>query len=293
LAQVRNEGQDAAAARRAALRVFSIPGDVFMSVTSSARRGTNRPQPEHLDRRDEIVAAMSRVPATRRRRGRVVAVVILSMIVVVYAAVPYLLLDPSIAQQKVGLRADVPLHFPLLVAHALAGGIALLLGPWQFVRRVRRIPRVHRYLGRAFLFAGVVPASIAGMAVAWLSTAGPAASLGFALLDVAWLGTAFAGYRAARAGRYRDHQDWMIRCFAATFAAVTLRLWLVTLVLAQLPLLHSVYHGHFHALFHTAYVTVAWLAWVPNLLVVEWYLRRGRRRRDRAPAPAETAVPTA
>jgi Predicted membrane protein (DUF2306) len=235
---------------------------------------------------------MSRVPATRRRRGRVVAVVVLSTLIVVYAAVPDLAMDPSIARQKVGLRADVPLHFPLLVAHALPGGIALVVGPWQFVRRVRRIPRVHRYLGRMFLFAGVVPASIAGMAVAWLSTAGPVASLGFALLDVAWLGTAIAGYRSARAGRYRRHLDRMIRCFAATLAVVTLRLWLVTLILVQLPLLHSVYHGHFHALFNTAYVTVAWLAWVPNRFVAEWYLRRGRYRRGRASVAAQPAATT-
>ena len=230
------------------------------------------------DRRDEIVAAMSRVPATRRRRGRVVVIVVLSMLIVLYASVPYLLLDPSIAREKVGLRAHVPWHFPLLVVHALTGGIALLVGPWQFVRRVRRLPRVHRYLGRVFLFAGVMPASLTGMVDAWLSTAGPLASLGFALLDVVWLFTAVARFLAARSGRYRDHQDWMIRCFAATFAAVTLRLWLITLLLVQLPLLHSVYHDHFHDLFHTAYVSVAWLAWVPNVLVVEWYLRRGRAR---------------
>ena len=264
-----------------------------MSVTSSPRRDTQRSKPGLPDRRDEIVAAMSRVPPTRRRRGRVVVVVVLSTLIVAYAAVPYLLMDPSIARQKVGLRADVPLHFPLLVAHALAGGIALLVGPWQFVRRARRIPRVHRFLGRVFLFAGVLPASMAGMAVAWLSTAGVVASLGFALLDVAWLWTAIAGYRAARTGRYRDHQDWMIRCFAATFAAVTLRLWLVTLILVQLPLLHSVYHGHFHALFHTAYITVAWLAWVPNLLVAEWYLRRSRHRRGRASIAVQPSATTA
>jgi hypothetical protein len=260
---------------------------------SSTRRRIQWSEADHPDRRNEIVAAMSRVPEAGRRRGRVLVVVLLSTLIVLYAAVPYLLMDPSIAQQKVGLRADVPLHFPLLVVHALAGGIALLVGPWQFVRRVRRIPKVHRYLGRVFLFAGVLPAGTAGMAVAWLSTAGPVASVGFALLDVAWLSTAVAGYRAARTRRYRLHEDWMIRCFALTFAAVTLRLWLVTLILVQLPLLHSVYHGHFHPLFHVSYITVAWLCWIPNLLVVEWYLRRSHHRRSRPSVTTQPAVTTA
>jgi hypothetical protein len=207
----------------------------------------------------------------------------LSVLVVLVAAVPYLLLNPSVAQGKIELRPNVPFHFPFLVAHVLTGGIALLLGPWQFVRRIRRRPRLHRYIGRGFLFAGVLPASAAGMVVAWLSTAGPAASLGFALLDVAWFGTAVAGFRAARAHRYRDHERWMIRCFALTFAAVTLRLWLPILMLVQLPLLHGHYHGDSHALFHTAYAVVPWLCWIPNLLVVEYYLRH---RQQRHPSPA-------
>jgi hypothetical protein len=172
----------------------------------------------------------------------------------------------------------------------VTGGIALLVGPWQFIRRVRRIPRLHRYLGRIFLFAGVLPSSLAGIVVAWLTTAGPLASLGFALLDVAWFTTAAAGYRAARARRYRDHERWMIRAFGLTFAAVTLRLWLPTLILVQLPFLHSRYHGDFDALFDTAYAFVPWLCWIPNLIVVELYLRR-RHRPD--PAHLRHATPGA
>jgi hypothetical protein len=148
---------------------------------------------------------------------------------------------------------------------------------------------VHRYLGRIFVFAGVIPASISGMVVAWLSMAGPVASLGFALLDIAWFTTAWAGYRAARTRRYRDHERWMIRAFALTFAAVTLRLWLVTLILVQLPILHSHYHGSFHDLFHTAYAFVPWLCWIPNLLITEAYLRR-RHPRPTHSAPGLTAT---
>ena len=46
-----------------------------------------------------------------------------------------------------------------------------------------------------------------------------------------------------------------------TYAAVTLRLWLIALI----PVLGD---------FGSAYVLVPFLCWVPNLLVVEWLLRR-------------------
>jgi len=53
----------------------------------------------------------------------------------------------------------------------------------------------------------------------------------------------------------------MVRSYALIFAAVTLRI--------ELPLLTAAFHD-----FTPAYLVVAWLSWVPNLLVVEWYLRR-------------------
>jgi hypothetical protein len=53
----------------------------------------------------------------------------------------------------------------------------------------------------------------------------------------------------------------MLRTFALTYAAVTLRLWLIVLI----PLLGD---------FRSAYLLVPFLCWVPNLAVIEWVLRR-------------------
>ena len=55
----------------------------------------------------------------------------------------------------------------------------------------------------------------------------------------------------------------MLRAFALTYAAVTLRLWLIALI----PLLGD---------FSSAYAVVPFLCWVPNLVVVELLLRRSR-----------------
>ena len=232
------------------------------------------------DPRDRIVAAMSRVPARRPRRVRVVVVTVLSLLVVGYALQRYGSLDAGAS--RVGLRPGVPWQFPLLLAHILTGSVALALGPLQLVRSIRRRPRIHRYVGRAYLFAGVFPASVAGLGVAALTTAGPVASAGFAVGDVLWFTTALLGYRAARSRRYRDHERWMLRNLALTFAAVTFRIWLALLIVGQLPLLGSVFGGDFGSLFHAAYVTTTWLAFIPNVLVVNVFLRR---RSQRASAP--------
>lgn len=249
-----------------------------MVVTNDVSRTAN------VEKRQPVGAR----PGGRRRRRAAHLVVTLASVAVVLAFVPpYLSLNPD--GSRVGIRDDVPFQFPVLVVHVVCAGLALLIGPVQFSARLRaRAPRVHRVVGRVYVFAGILPGALAGIVVAVLTTAGPLAAISFVLIDVIWVGTVVAGVRAARQRRYADHRRWMTRNFAMTFAAVTLRSWLAVLILVQLPLRTSVYHGDFDALFHVAYVSSSWLAWVPNLLFIEWYLRRrrtGSRRADRAGVP--------
>ncbi|MGW7582161.1 DUF2306 domain-containing protein [Kitasatospora sp. NPDC054769] len=48
------------------------------------------------------------------------------------------------------------------------------------------------------------------------------------LLAAAWLSTAARAYRTIRRGEVQAHRIWTIRNYAPTFAAVTLRLYLLT-----------------------------------------------------------------
>jgi hypothetical protein len=147
-----------------------------------------------------------------------------------------------------------PLHFG-------GGAIALLAGALQAHRGLRlRRPDFHRWTGRLYLLAVLVSGS-AGLLLATRSTAGPIAQWGFGCMAALWLLTTVVGWRCARAGRYLAHRDWMIRSYALTLAAVTLRLWLPASQVAGIPFL-------------TAYVAIAWLCWLPNLVLAEWFLRR-------------------
>jgi hypothetical protein len=87
------------------------------------------------------------------------------------------------------------------------------------------------------------------------------ARIGFASLALSWLYTGFCAYRAIRSGNVLSHRRWMVRNFALTFAAVTLRIWLPLSMVAGIP-------------FEVAYPVIAWLSWVPNLLTAELLLRQ-------------------
>lgn len=165
---------------------------------------------------------------------------------------------------------------PFLMMHAGFGALALALGPLQFLPRVRRqFTRVHRTVGAVYVIA-CLAGGVAGLALALGTTAGPVATAGFGLLALAWLYTTSRGLFAALRKRFPEHQRWMIRSFALTLAAVTLRL--------QLPM-----GGMFGVDFPTAYVIISFACWVPNLLAAEaWIaLTTVRLRASRVPAASE------
>ena len=172
----------------------------------------------------------------------------------------YLTLDPNVyfpEQRAVYMANSVG-----ILGHVVGAMLALALGPFQFLPRMRsgRWLRLHRWLGRVYLI-GVAIGGFFGFYMAWLAYSGLIAQVGFAILAVLWLYSGAMAYRTIRKRDVQAHRRWMIRNYALTFAAVTLRLWLPLLTVSGLD-------------FTLAYRTVAWLCWVPNLLIVEWWVQQ-------------------
>lgn len=158
-----------------------------------------------------------------------------------------------------------------LVVHAGAAGAALLIGPWQFIRSLRaKRPRLHRWMGRAYVTACLI-GGVSGALIAPFTAAGPIAGSGFLALGLAWLWCTTMAYAAATRRDFATHERWMVRSFALTFAAVTLRLYLPISAIAGIE-------------FFPAYRVIAWLCWVPNLAFAELWLRARRPRRVAQPA---------
>jgi hypothetical protein len=145
--------------------------------------------------------------------------------------------------------------------HILLGGLALLTGWVQFSASLRnKYLHLHRLMGKFYVVA-VLLSSLAGIGIGLFATGGPIAAMGFVFLGITWFTTTLLGYINIRKMRVEQHQKMMIYSYAACFAAVTLRIWL--------PLL-SAWLGDFT----TAYRIVAWLCWVPNLVVANLIYRR-------------------
>ena len=173
------------------------------------------------------------------------------------------------------MRASFQAHPAVVYTHVFASIFALALGPFQFLARLRAArPRVHRVMGRLYLGVGVALGGVSGLYMATFAYGGVVARVGFTLLALAWLYTGWRAYSAIRARQVAAHREWMVRNFALTLAAVTLRIYLPMSMVAGLP-------------FEGAYAAIAWLCWVPNLVAAEGWL--SRRRRGASLSAASTA----
>ncbi|MCW1968759.1 MAG: DUF2306 domain-containing protein [Anaerolineae bacterium] len=193
------------------------------------------------------------------------------------AIAPYATLNPANFNNATARYAsENTAKYVGLFVHAFASGVALLLGPFQFLAGLRsRKPVLHRWLGRIYML-GVFLGGITAFVIAPGIISGLVGEIGLITLAVLWLWTGYKAYTSIRAGNVESHRQWMIRNYALTFAAATLRLWLGVLIASQLPMPQSKYAGNFDALFIEVYRVVMWLSWVPNLVLAEWLLIRQR-----------------
>lgn len=182
---------------------------------------------------------------------------VLSILVAAYAfALPFV----------IGLIPDSPILIKFMQSpfipytHFFCGGLALLLGPWQFSQRIRdKHLNWHKRSGRVYALA-VFLGAVTGFFMAFKAETGLMAQLGFTALSVLWLLSIVMAVVKIKQGNIAAHRAWMIRCFALTLAAVTLRLQLpIALAAMQIP-------------FESAYPVIAFSCWVPNIIVAQVYL---------------------
>jgi len=145
----------------------------------------------------------------------------------------------------------------LVSMHVVAGGIALLISPFQFMI-YRRNRTLHRYLGRTY-FLAIILGSIGGYYMAWHAFGGIISMLGLGMLSTLWWSVTLVAVMHARNGNFPAHRRWMIRSFALTYAAVTLRL--------MNPVLAMVFDEV------TQFQIVYWLSWSTNLALAQCWIK--------------------
>ncbi len=187
---------------------------------------------------------------------------VLAIMVGLYPAI-YLFIDRKfglLASKTNELLSD-PIWNIGFYTHIFFAGLALLIGWTQFSSKLRnKNMAVHRITGKVYVVSALV-SSIAGIYIGIFATGGLVTSMGFICLGVIWFYTTLMAFIYIRNKQILQHQKMMIYSYAACFAGATLRIWL--------PILGIIFGD-----FITAYIIVAWLCWVPNLMVAYFITKR-------------------
>jgi len=146
--------------------------------------------------------------------------------------------------------------------HVFSAIFALLAAFTQFSSQVLQDHRLlHRWVGRIYAYDILVVNFPAGMVLACCANGLLPGRIAFVLLDTLWFAFTLLGVRAARRGQWTRHRAMMIRSYALTFSAITLRTWKFILV-------RTTHIDPVHL-----YMIDAWMGFVPNLLIAEWWIR--------------------
>ena len=181
---------------------------------------------------------------------------------------PYRAMQPDIAFLRSKQHIYHVKHWRFsFYTHVFTSCLVLLAGFTQFSSwLLRRRPRIHRTMGWTYLVTVCLVSGPAAFVMALYANGGWLARTSFTTLATLWIGFTFlAGYYVMRK-RFVLHGSFMIRSYALTLSAITLRSY--TYLLEQTT---------WNITPREIYILTAWLSWVPNLLVAEWLIRRSRR----------------
>ncbi len=157
--------------------------------------------------------------------------------------------------------------------HVFTSMLVLIVGFTQFSKKVlKHYPRLHRTMGYIYVIDILMVTGPAGLLMSFYANGGISSQIAFVLLSFLWISfTALALYKAIKKD-FKAHRFFMIRSYALTLSAVSLRCCKV--VLATFT----------HITPLDRYRIIAWLGWVLNLLIAEWIIYKYINKKKSSPA---------
>lgn len=169
--------------------------------------------------------------------------------------------DVAFLQIKQTEVNEIPLYILFFYIHVYTAIFVLLTGFFQFSAYIlRKYPFIHRSTGKFYLATILFLSAPSGLFIGLFANGGFYSKISFVTLSVLWFYFTLKGFLFIKDKNIVQHKAFMLRSFALTFSAITLRFWKVILVYLFQPSPMDLYQ------------IIAWLGWIPNLLIVEYYL---------------------
>lgn len=147
--------------------------------------------------------------------------------------------------------------------HVFSAILVLFAGFTQFSTQILREHRAfHRFAGKAYVFMILFINVPAALIMAIYANGGPWGKAAFLTLNTGWFIFTWRAWSCAKTRDFIRHQEFMMRSYALTLSALTLRSWKIILLQSGLSLDLT-----------ELYILEAWLGFVPNMIIVELMIR--------------------
>lgn len=147
--------------------------------------------------------------------------------------------------------------------HVFFSPIVIISGLFQFNRWIiSNKPKVHRILGYIYVISVLLISAPSALIMAFYANGGRVAQTSFVILTLCWILFTWIAFQKAKKGNYTSHVKWMLRSYALTLSAVTLRFY---------AYLFDVFNVDIPP--RETYIIVSYLSWIPNLLFVQLLIR--------------------
>jgi uncharacterized membrane protein len=149
-------------------------------------------------------------------------------------------------------------YMPAFYCHIFASSIILLVGFFQFSKKVYSNRQLHKALGKIYVLGVLFIAAPGAYVMTLFVDRGNGVFASFLLQNTLWVASTLAAFLLIKNGKVDEHVKMMRRSYGLAFGAVTLRFYIL--------LFHVFGNG---VNFNNNYIIIAFLSWVPNLILVE------------------------
>lgn len=151
--------------------------------------------------------------------------------------------------------------------HILFSIFSLAAGLTQFSNYIlEKYKKLHRYVGYAYVIDVLLLAGPSGLIMGFYANGTSWAKCSFIILAIIWIIFTAISYKKAIDKDFVAHRKWMIRSYALTLSAITLRL------------LAMILPNWFRMEAFAEYTLIAWLSWTINLGIAELVIFSGRKK---------------
>lgn len=176
--------------------------------------------------------------------------------------VQYIPIDFDVAFLRIKQKEIQLTHYQwAFFSHVYTSIFVLIVGVTQFSDFIReKLRGLHKLLGKLYIGLVLIIASPSGLIMAYYAIGGFWSKLSFCIQAILWFFFTYKAYRFVKFSNWAGHRNYMLRSYALTLSAISLRLlkWLMVSTVALPPM--------------DTYKIVAWCGWILNLLIVEGYL---------------------